>query len=231
MNVNKISLLIVGLFLAFGISANDGFRNDLNLVMGLKYGKDTVKRNDFSFLPMLSYRFYFNAEIEEIHPKVIYDEDDDYGMGSKITGKSYLIQKRAYFLDLLLGLKFSDKNTYEKFLVEERKFLDFYVGAGYFMHLRNRIYITFYGGGNFYKESNTRGFNEEYASEDLDMKYESDEYSFTDYGLYAGFETVFFTAMKEIKNTFTISFAFTYNYKFKLNENYLIASFNLGYKF
>lgn len=230
--MNVISKFYITLLLCFLFSLNlfssDTFTNDISLGLGLNYGKDTVNRHNFSFLPTLGYRFFFFKDIKE---KVLQDNPEEYDDEYKSAPKITLIMKSSFFLDTFIKLKFSDSNEYQDFLKQEKTYFDVYFGLGYLMHLRNRIYMTFYGGGNFYKETSKMSFNEKNASPDLKMTYEGNSHSFTDYGGYIGFETLFFMSKTKLKNVFTVSIDFTYNYKMVLKEHNLDSTLNVAFKF
>jgi len=227
MNVIKITIILF-FILSANINALNDFKNDFNIGLGLKYGKNTEIRHEVYFFPMLIYRYFFKSEVKE-HD--IYFTPKEYDGRYQSKPLKQTVMEKAYFIDAFMQMKLSDNENYEKFMTLERDFLDIYLGMGKLIHLRKRIYMTFYGGGNFYIENNIKKFDEKYASPDLKMKYESKEHSFLDYGFYAGFETLFFTSKTRIRNVFTVSLAFTFNRKFVLNENYLISSLNLGFKF
>ncbi len=227
--INKFYIIFLLFFvISLNLFSSNTFTNDISLGFGLKYGKDTINRHNFSFLPTLGYRFFFFKEVKE---KVLNTNPEEYDGEYKLAPKVTLIMKSSLFLDTFIKLKFSDSNEYQNFLKQEKTYLDLYLGLGYLMHLKNRIYMTFYGGGNFYKETSKMGFNEENASPDFEMNYEGNKHSFIDYGGYLGFETLFFMSKTKLKNIFTISIAFTYNYKMVLKEHNLNSSLNIGFKF
>ena len=230
--MNVISKFYIVFLLFFTASLNiysaDTFTNNVSIGLGLKYGKDTVNRHNFSFLPTFGYRFFFLKNIKE---KVLNENPEEYDGIYKSAPKVTLIMKSSLFFDSFIKLKFSDTNEYENFLQQEKTYIDLYLGIGYLMHLKKRIYMTFYGGGNFYRETSKMSFNESNASSDFQMDYEGNEHSIIDYGGYIGFETLFFLSKTKLKNVFTVSIAFTYNYKMVLNEHNLISILNTGFKF
>jgi hypothetical protein len=205
------------------------FSNDLSIGIGLKYGKDTINRHDFEWTPTIGYRLYFLPDVSEITMK---DDSDEYsGVYNNEPTKKILLINAVFFLDLMTKLKIFESNEYGGFLQEDKTSFDFYFGVGYLMHIKNSYYMSFFGGGNFYKESSVKSFNEENASPDLEIDYVGNEYGFSDYGFYLGFDTIFFLSKSKLNNVFTLSIAFTYNYKIVLNEHNLLSALNLGFKF
>jgi len=227
--INKLLIFIVFMLISGStLLSSDMFSNEISIGIGLKYGKDTVNRHNFEWLPILGYKFYFLKQRSEI---ILGSNPEEYDGEYKSAPKTITHLKSSLFIDSFIKLKFSDSYTYGDFLEQEKSYFDLYLGIGYLMHMKKRMYMSFYGGGNFYKETSKKSFNEDNASPDLVMTYEGNEHSFIDYGGYLGFDTIFFLSKMKTRNFITFSISFIYNYKIVMNEHDLISTLNFGFKF
>ena len=226
--INKFYILIILILMNINIFSSDTFNYDISLGMGVEYGQDTINGRDFNWMPALGFKFYFLKSIEEMS---VSNNEEEYDGEFSLKVKKRTIIKSSLFFDSFLKMRFSDSTTYGDFLKEDKSFFDIYLGLGYLKHIKKSYYMSFSGGGNIYFENNKRSFVSGNESPDIKMDYQSKEDSFTDYGIYTTFETVFLLPKENLNNLFSFAIAFTFNYKFVLREYNIFGLLSVGYKF
>jgi len=156
-----------------------------------------------------------------------------------LLGYTYLLDDDK-FATIMIKPFFSYDETYGEFITLEKTIIQTYLGGGYKLYVHKKNFIYLLGGAKIHLEFQTKSFNQDNSSDDIDIEYKSSSTHLFDFAPYLGIGWKYILLKnKVLKDDFTktknplfaIKTDLIYEYMLKLNEYNLKFMLSISYIF